>query len=106
MLTSDAVDFFGSDRKTAHEFRRFLSREAFERAQMFSYGTYHLVRLLARLPQWTRGMTKVRRNANKVIMYMMQVHMLHEMFVDHPRWASTAPESKPSSSCQPVAALG
>ncbi len=30
---------------------------------------------------------QLRRNANKVIMYMMQTHMLHHMFVEAPPWA-------------------
>lgn len=106
MLTSEAVDLFGSDRRLAEPFQALLSKEAFERAQIFSHRAYLVARLLATIPPWSAAFRRLRRNANKVIMYMMQVHMLHEMFVDHPRWASTAPECKPSSSCRPVAALG
>jgi asparagine synthase (glutamine-hydrolysing) len=86
MLTSEAVDFFGADRDLAAKFRRHLSKQAFERVRIFSYPAYRLASLLARLPIWLPSMKRLRRNSNKVIMYMMQTHMLHQMFVDDPSW--------------------
>lgn len=89
MLTSDKIDFFGADRAMTERLRRFLSREAFERSQVFSYTAYRIMRLLARFPKGKRGSSfrGIQKNANKVIMYMMQTHMLHEMFVENPPWA-------------------
>ena len=89
MLTSDTIDLFGSDRELAAELRQHLSREAFEKAGAFSHRTYQVLSWLARLPasRRFRALKRLRRNANKVIMYMMQVHMLHRMFVEQPRWA-------------------
>lgn len=85
MLTSDAVDFCAADRAAAQHFGRYLSKAAFESAGLFSYRAYRTLKLLACLPRtrWTR---RLRRNANKVIMYMMQAHMLQEMFITHSRW--------------------
>lgn len=87
MLTSDAADFFGADRASTRAMRRkYLSREAFDRAGVFSFAAYRLAAAIAQLP--ARGRLKrVRRNANKVIMYMIQTHMLHAMFVSDPPWA-------------------
>jgi asparagine synthase (glutamine-hydrolysing) len=86
MLTSEAADFFGDDRTATEQLRRrYLSREAFERSRVFSYGAYRLASLLARAPRWKR-LRRLRRNSNKVIMYMMQAHMLHHMFVADPPW--------------------
>jgi hypothetical protein len=55
---------------------------------MFSYRAYRVVSLLAQLPlsKRFRLLKRLRRNANKVLTYMMQTHMLHEMFVAHPPW--------------------
>jgi len=87
MLTSDAADFFGADRAATEEMRqRYLSKDAFERAGIFSHRAYRLARLVACAP--SKRLRRVRRNANKVVMYMMQTHMLHEMFVSEPRWRS------------------
>jgi asparagine synthase (glutamine-hydrolysing) len=86
MATSEVVDFFASDRKAAQTFRRHLSRQVFERAQVFSYRAYVTASVLARVPPLTRRLEGLRRNSNKVIMYMMQVHMLHEMFIADPPW--------------------
>ena len=93
MLTSEAVDFFGADRAASERVRsRYLSKGAFARAGVFSWRVYRLASLLARLPA-----SKARRNANKVIMYMLQTHMLHEMFVVAPRWSERAgEESRPT----------
>lgn len=90
MLTSDAADFCGTDRTATKELRRlYLSKEAFERSRIFSYRAYRLATLLARVPKWNR-LRRLRRNSNKVIMYMMQAHMLHEMFVADPPWRKVA----------------
>ena len=88
MLTSDPVDMFGDDEKASAGLRQHLSREAFDRAQIFSYRAYRVVSLLAQLPlsKRFRLLKRWRRNANKVLTYMMQTHMLHEMFVAHPPW--------------------
>ena len=88
MLTSDPVDMFGDDEKASAGLRQHLSREAFDRAQIFSYRAYRVVSLLARLPlsKRFRLLERLRRNSNKVLMYMMQTHMLHDLFVCHPPW--------------------
>jgi len=89
MMTSEAVEFFRADsRMTDRSRRSYLSREAFENAQIFSYRAYRLLTLAARLPTWKRlpVLRRTRRNANKVLMYMAQVHMLKSMFIDAPRW--------------------
>ncbi|HEX5238834.1 MAG TPA: asparagine synthase (glutamine-hydrolyzing) [Sphingomicrobium sp.] len=89
MATSDAVDLFGADRKSTGQFARYLSRQAFESAGLFSYRAFRTARLLAMLPGsgWLRPVKQLRRNSNKAIMYMMQVHMLHDMFVVRPPWS-------------------
>ncbi|MEO8454991.1 MAG: asparagine synthase (glutamine-hydrolyzing) [Sphingomicrobium sp.] len=95
MLTSDAVDFFGVDRSATSALRAtYLSRQAFKRAQLFSYRAYLAIQLLARSPVWKRLplFKRVRRDSNKVIMYMMQLHMLHDMFVVNPRWRNVSVE--------------
>jgi asparagine synthase (glutamine-hydrolysing) len=98
MLTSEAVDLFGADRDAAKRFRPYLTRAAFERAKLFSYRAYVALSVLARLPAWGKRLRRQRRNANKVIMYMMQGHMLHDMFVARPRWArQTAGQSLPNT---------
>jgi len=90
MLTSDAADFFGADRAiTAGLRRRYLSKQAFDRSGVFSYGAYKLASVIARVPISNRS-RRLRRNANKVIMYMMQTHMLHDMFVENPPWRDAA----------------
>lgn len=94
MFTSDRIDFHGADRGPTAKLRRHLSREAFDRSQIFSYRAYRVVSLLARLPDWGRvpALRWLRRRANTVMMYMMQAHMLHDMFVAHPRWADPTPQ--------------
>jgi len=94
MLTSDAVDVFGGDREAFEELSSYLSQDAFEQAQLFSYRAYVLVSLLAKVPRWGPALKRLRRNSNKVIMYMMQGHMLHSMFVTDPRWKRTDLEPK------------
>lgn len=91
MATSDAVDLFGADKKSAEQFARYLSIEAFESAGIFSYRTYRAAIVLAKLPgaKWLRPVKQLRQNSNKAIMYMMQVHMLHDMFVARPPWAKS-----------------
>lgn len=89
MLTSDSVDFFGADRAVTESLRKsHLSKQAFDRAQVFSHRAYRLATLIAQLPRWlpVRALKRIRRNASKVIMYMMQVHMLHDMFIADPAW--------------------
>jgi len=86
MLTSDAIDFYGADRNAAAKFKRYLSKPMFESAQIFSYRAYLTASLLARLPPRSRRLRRLRRRSNKLIMYMMQTHMLHDMFVADPRW--------------------
>lgn len=95
MFTSERIDFHGVDRGPTGKLRRHLSREAFERSQIFSYRAYRVVSLLARIPDWPRipAFRWLRRNANTVMMYMMQAHMLHDMYVAHPRWAEPAPQA-------------
>jgi asparagine synthase (glutamine-hydrolysing) len=91
MLTSEAVDLFGADRKAAGELRRYLSRQAFEHAGIFSYRAYLAAKLLAKLPPRTKRLKRLRRNSNKLIMYMMQAHMLDDMFVVAPPWGRSEP---------------
>jgi len=93
MFTSDPIDFHGVDRKLTGKLRHHLSREAFERSRIFSYPAYRLISLLARVPEWKRvpALRRLRRSSNKIIMYMMQTHMLHDMYVCHPRWAKPTP---------------
>ncbi|MEP7130409.1 MAG: asparagine synthase (glutamine-hydrolyzing) [Sphingomicrobium sp.] len=90
MLTSDAIDFFGTDREHSAPLRHHLSKEAFAQAAVFSYPAYRLVSLLARVPtlKGVPALRRLRRNSNKVMMYMMQTHMLHDMFIARPRWNS------------------
>jgi len=90
MMTSDAVDLFGADRAAATSFSKYLTKTAFEHARVFSYRAYRMASLFAKIPPVTSGLKRLRRNANKVIMYMLEAHMLQEMFVDHPRWAASA----------------
>jgi asparagine synthase (glutamine-hydrolysing) len=85
MLTSNAVDLFGDDRNAIGALRRYLSKPAFEEAQLFSYRTYLVTKAVATMPPWGK-LKRIRRSANKVIMYMIQGHMLHQMFVADPRW--------------------
>jgi asparagine synthase (glutamine-hydrolysing) len=87
MQTSDIVDFYGTDRARTEALRgRYLSRAAFGEAQMFSYRAFLLAALLAKLPAWLPALKRLRRDSNKVVMYMLQAHMLHRMFVAEPRW--------------------
>jgi asparagine synthase (glutamine-hydrolysing) len=90
MLTSEAVDLFGADRELASKFDRFLSKSAFERAGVFSYGAYLAASFVARLPRRPRTLGRLRRNSNKLIMYMLQVHLLHDMFIANPCWYSSS----------------
>lgn len=90
MLTSEAVDFFGTDAEMTEKLRcSYLSKHAFEQSKIFSYRAYRVARLLARAPMGNRlpALRRLRRNSNKVIMYMMQVHMLHQMFIASPMWS-------------------
>jgi len=99
MLTTEAVDIHGSDREMVRKYRQSLSRKAFERWGIFSYRSYRVACLLARLPRVGRIMRRIRGHSNKVILFMMQAHMLGELFVENPQWACASPPSltdKPS----------
>jgi asparagine synthase (glutamine-hydrolysing) len=87
MFTSDPIDLFGTDREMTENLRRHLSRDAFDRAGVYSYGAFRVACWLARSPAWLPFLKGLRRNSNKVLMYMMQTHMLHEIYVADPRWA-------------------
>ena len=105
MLTSDKIDLFGSDRELAKGLQQHLTREAFQHAGVFSYRTYATLTWLPRVPgsKRFRPLKRLRRNANKVIMYMMQVHMLHRMFIEEPRWEMGSDlQARPSQNCDPV----
>lgn len=93
MHTTDSVDFFGTDRAATAELRRlYLSREAFERSGIFSYAAFRLARFVAKLPASGRvpPLRRLRGRSNKVIMYMMQAHMLEALFVADPPWKMAA----------------
>lgn len=96
MFTSEPIDFHGADRELTGKLRRYLSKQAFERSHIFSYRAYRLVSLLARVPDWRRipALRRLRRNSNKIMMYMMQTHMLHDMYVANPRWAKPCPQAE------------
>ncbi len=91
MMTSEPIDFFGADRPAMEKMRTYLSKEAFERARIFSYSTYRAISLLARVPASIGPLRRLRRNANMALMYMVEVHMLHCMFVEDPRWLRPTP---------------
>jgi asparagine synthase (glutamine-hydrolysing) len=101
MITSDPIDLFGTDHDATESLRIHLSREAFEAARVFSYRTYRFLSVLARMPAWApfAFAKRLRREANKVLMYIMQVHMLHHMFVVDPRWAKPLP--RPAEKAEP-----
>jgi asparagine synthase (glutamine-hydrolysing) len=90
MFTSDPIDLFGTDRAMTEKLRRHLSRDAFDRAGVYSYGAYRVASWFAKAPPSLPFLRGLRRNANKVLMYMMQTHMLHDMYVSNPRWAKLA----------------
>jgi asparagine synthetase B (glutamine-hydrolysing) len=105
MLTSDAVDFSGEDRGAATKFGRYLSRQMFEDAEVFSYRAYLAASFLSRLPRRSRRLRRLRRRSNKLILFMMQTHMLHEMFVANPPWRR--PDPRPigdGKDCEPAKA--
>jgi asparagine synthase (glutamine-hydrolysing) len=91
MFTSDPIDFYGVDRALTGKLRHYLSRSTFERARIFSYGAFRLISLLARVPAWNRipALGRIRQGANKIMMYLMQTHMLHDMYIANPRWAES-----------------
>jgi asparagine synthase (glutamine-hydrolysing) len=90
MLTSESVDLFGADRGFADKYDPYLSKQAFDEAGVFSYRAYRLLRRIARFPAGPR-FRHPRENANKAIMVMLQVHLLHQMFIADPRWERTTP---------------
>ena len=91
MFTSDPIDFYGADRALTRKLRHHLSKGTFERARIYSYGAFRLVRLLARLPAWDRipALGRIRDGSNKIMMYVMQTHMLHDLYIADPRWAES-----------------
>jgi asparagine synthase (glutamine-hydrolysing) len=96
MFTSDPVDFFGTDAERTEALRgRYLSRDAFDRSGAFSYRAYQVMKSLAKLPRSKvfPASRRLRNVANKSIMYMMQTHMLHDMYIADPRWAK--PQAQP-----------
>ena len=101
MITSDPIDFFGSDKRATETLRAYFSKRTFDAAQVFSYRTYRFLSLLARMPAWVpfAFSKRLRREANKVLMYIMQVHMLHRMFVTDRRWAKPLP--RPAERAEP-----
>jgi asparagine synthase (glutamine-hydrolysing) len=101
MITSDPIDLFGADWDATESLRTYLSKEAFEGAQVFSWRTYRFVRFLARMPGWMPFAfpKRLRREANKALMYILQVHMLYHMFVVDPRWAKPLP--RPAEKAEP-----
>jgi asparagine synthase (glutamine-hydrolysing) len=88
MHTSAFDDFFGADKPLTGEIRRYLSRQNFARAGVFSYGAYRILRLLAVVPVWSRfpALRQLRRHANQAIMFIVQTHMLQKLYIDEPAW--------------------
>ena len=106
MLTSEAVDFSGADRGAAKKFGRYFSKKMFEEAEVFSYRAYIAASILSRLPPRSRRLRRLRRRSNKLIMYMMQTHMLHELFVANPPWEkSKSPPTSDVKICEPRGTL-
>ena len=104
MMTSDAVDFGRLDREVLTKLDRYLSAKKFRAVQIFSYRSFRVARLLTRVPPRPRGLRRIREGANKVIMYMLQVHMLHDMFIENPRWdgAQLSSHGAPDHACETV----
>jgi hypothetical protein len=88
MDTADIADFFGADRPLTKKLRRYLRKQAFERSRVFSYRSYLLISLLARIPVWDRVplLKRLREFSNKAVLYMVQTHMLQKLFIDDPSW--------------------
>ena len=89
MLTSESIDFHGTDRSLSAAYRPYLSKETFARVGLFSWRTYRFINMLARVPAWRRfrALKQLRQNSNKIIMYMLQGHLLHDLFVENPQWS-------------------
>jgi asparagine synthetase B (glutamine-hydrolysing) len=89
MHTSAVGDFFGADRILSKTARSYLLRQAFEHAQIFSYRSYLVIRLLMIVTSgWhhVRFLQRLHRFSNQVIMYIVQIHMLQKLFIDDARW--------------------
>jgi asparagine synthase (glutamine-hydrolysing) len=101
MITSDPIDLFGTDKRATEALRQHLSKQAFDEAGVFSWRTYRWLSRLAQMPNWVplRFAKRLRRESNKVLMYILQVHMLHHMFVVDPRWAKPLP--RPAEKAEP-----
>ena len=95
MHTNAVEDFYGADRPLTKKLRRHLGKQAFERSQVFSYSSYLVIRLLARIPIWDRVpfLKQLHRFSNYAIMGIVQTHMLQEMFIDNPPWKKRDPSS-------------
>lgn len=108
MITSDPIDFFGADRKSTEKLRGHLTREACEEVGVFSYRTCRVLGLLAKMPPWVpfAFSRRLRREANKVLMYIMQVHMLHQLFVAEQRWAKPRARAADTASEPELAPAG
>ena len=88
MHTSAGLDFFGTDWDLTKGVREYLRRDAFDAAQVFSYGTYRVIRLMAGIPAWARVsfLKNLHRFSNQAILYIVEIHMLHARFVENPPW--------------------
>ena len=108
MITSDPIDLFGADWDATKSLRSYFSKDSFDGARVFSYRTYRVLSTLAQTPHWVpfTFAKRLRREANKVLMYILQVHMLHRMFVVDPRWAKPLPRpaEKAEREIEPIAA--
>jgi len=97
MHTNAAEDFFGADRLWTKKWRRYLRRDAFDRAQVFSYGSYCVLRLATMLPfrDRIRFLRKLHHFANRAIMGIVETHMLQKLFIDDPPWKKRAADAGP-----------
>jgi len=95
MRTNTAEDFFGADRHMTKHLRRHLRRQAFDRSQIFSYGSYRVLRLLTRVPfrNRIRFLRRLHRFSNVAIMSIVQTHMLQSLFIDDPPWKHRDPDA-------------
>jgi asparagine synthase (glutamine-hydrolysing) len=106
MHTSAIGDFFGADRALTRNARAYLRKQAFERAQIFSYSSYLVIKLLVIITSWNRGrfLNRLHRFANQAIMYIVQTHMLQKLFIDDSPWKKR--DQDPSEKAQRSPASG
>jgi asparagine synthase (glutamine-hydrolysing) len=90
-VTNAAEDFFGRDRAFTKELRPYLRKAAFERTQMFSYGTYLLIRAVVSVPFLDRipKLKRISYNAQRAIIHILQAHILQKQFIEEPRWSAS-----------------